>query len=119
MQLSDLTSFLLLFYKYSTNTDTLPEGILSGPNVCEREEQHEEVVHVMEQQLVEKTVKEWCWPGIRCTKTKMESMPVEKVQKMMKPHRIKFCCEGFVQNFMGNRCFLEQRFDGDDQQIVQ
>jgi hypothetical protein len=98
--------------------DALPEGILAGPNVCEREEMKEEIVRVMEQELVETTVKEWCWPKIRCTKTKMEAMPVEKVQKMIKPHRQRYCCEGTAQNFMGNRC-IPYESEGNQQQIVQ
>lgn len=97
----------------------LPEGILSGPNVCEREEMREEVVRVMEQELVETTIKEWCWPKIRCTKTKMEAMPIEKLQKMIKPHRIRHCCDGYAQNFMGNRCIAVQFVDEYQQQIVQ
>ena len=84
--------------------DALPEGILVGPNVCERDEMKEEIVRVMEQEVVETTFKEWCWPKIRCTKTKMEQKPVEKIQKMIKPHRVRYCCEGTAQNFMGNRC---------------
>lgn len=99
--------------------DLLPEGILAGPNVCEREEMREEVVRVMEQELVETTVKEWCWPKIRCTKTKMEAVPVEKVQKMVKPHRMRFCCDGFAQNFMGNRCIEIQNYEDNQQQIIQ
>lgn len=99
--------------------DSLPEGILSGPNVCEREEKREEIVRVVEQELVETSVKEWCWPKIRCTKTKMEAMPVEKVQKMIKPHRMRYCCDGFAQNFMGNRCFPVQYEEDDQQQIIQ
>jgi hypothetical protein len=106
-------AFFLFFYLFK---DSLPEGILTGPNVCERDELREEVVRVMEQELVETTVKEWCWPKIRCTKTKMEAMPVEKVQKMVKPHRMRYCCEGSAQNFMGNRC-IPYRYE-DDQQIV-
>lgn len=104
--------FLFLFI------DALPEGILSGSNVCERDEMKEEVVRVMEQELVETTFKEWCWPKIRCTKTKMETMPVEKVQKMIKPHRVRYCCEGTAQNFMGNRC-IPYELEGNQQQIIQ
>lgn len=100
------------------NLDILPEGILSGPNVCERDEMREEVVRVMEQELVETTVKEWCWPKIRCTKTKMETMPVEKTQKMIKPHRVRYCCNGYAQNFMGNRCIPIQFVEDNQQQIM-
>lgn len=82
-------------------TDSLPEGILTGPNVCERDEMKEEVVRVTEQELVETTIKEWCWPKIRCEKKKMETMPVEKLQKMLKSRRVRYCCEGTAQNFMG------------------
>lgn len=99
--------------------DMLPEGILTGPNVCEREEMREEVVRVMEQELVETTVKEWCWPKIRCTKTKMETVPIEKVQKMVKPHRMRYCCDGYAQNFMGNRCISIQVMEDYQQQIMQ
>jgi len=88
--------------------DTIPEGLLSGPNVCEREEMREEIVRVMEQEIVERVEKEWCWPKIRCTKTKLESVPVEKLQKMIKPHVMRYCCEGHAQNFKGNRCFPVQ-----------
>lgn len=99
--------------------DALPEGVLSGPNVCEREEMREEVVRVMEQELVETTIKEWCWPKIRCQKTKMEPMSVEKLQKMIKPHRVRYCCDGFAQNFIGNRCIAVQYVDDSQQQINQ
>lgn len=78
----------------------------------------EEVVRVMEQELVETQIKEWCWPKIRCTKTKMESVPVEKTQKMIKPHRMRYCCDGYAQNFMGNRCISHQYMEDDQQQIV-
>ena len=78
----------------------------------------EEVVRVMEQELVEREIKEWCWPKIRCSKTKMEAVPVEKVQKMIKPHRMRFCCDGFAQNFMGNRCIPIQLVE-ENQQIIQ
>lgn len=88
--------------------DTIPEGLLSGPNVCEREEMREEIVRVMEQEIVERVEKEWCWPKIRCTKTKLEAVPVEKLQKMIKPHVMRYCCEGYAQNFKGNRCFPVQ-----------
>lgn len=99
--------------------DMLPEGILTGPNVCEREEMREEVVRVMEQELVETTVKEWCWPKIRCTKTKMETMPIEKIQRITKPHRMRYCCDGYAQNFMGNRCIPIQLMEDYQQQIMQ
>jgi hypothetical protein len=92
---------------------------LAGPNVCEREEMREEVVRVVEQELVEMTVKEWCWPKIRCSHTKMEPQSVEKYQKMIKPHRVRYCCDGFAQNFMGNRCISVQYVDEFQQQIIQ
>ncbi|CRL06770.1 CLUMA_CG019563, isoform A [Clunio marinus] len=98
-------------------TDTLPEGVLTGPNVCEREEMREEVVRVMEQELVEMEVKEWCWPKIRCSKYKMEAVPVEKLQKFIKPHRVQFCCDGYAKNFKGNRCFPVQFVEDNQQQI--
>lgn len=99
--------------------DSLPEGVLSGPNVCEREEMREEVVRVMEQELVQREVNEWCWPKIRCSKVKTESVPVEKTQKLIKPHRIRHCCDGFAQNFMGNRCIPIQYVEDNQQQIIQ
>lgn len=45
--------------------DALPENVLSGPYVCERIEMREEFERIMEQELVEETYKEWCWPKIR------------------------------------------------------
>lgn len=92
--------------------------MLSGPNVCEREEMREEIVRVMEQEIVERVEKEWCWPKIRCSKTLKESVPVEKLQKMIKPHTMRYCCEGYAQNFKGNRCFPIQFLDDYQQQIM-
>lgn len=113
-------SVILMWEKYVfTSTDTLPEGILTGPNVCERDEMREEIVRVVEQQLVPKEYSVWCWPQVRCSKTKMENQPVEKVQKMIKPFRTKYCCEGFVQNFMGNRCLSADVVEGVGQQQQQ
>lgn len=73
----------------------------------------------MEQELVEREVKEWCWPKIRCSKKQMESVPVEKVQKMIKPHRMRYCCDGYAQNFMGNRCIPTRLVEDMQQQIIQ
>lgn len=89
---------------------------MTGPNVCERDEMREEVVMVKEQQLVPKEYSVWCWPQVRCSKTKMENQQIEKAQKMIKPYRIKFCCDGFVQNFMGNRCLSVDLVEGIQQQ---
>lgn len=97
--------------------DTLPENILSGPNVCEKMEMHEEMERVVEQELVETTYKEWCWPKIRCSYTKMEEQPVEKTRKAMKPHSVKYCCSGYAPNYRRNRCLPIE--DDDGQQQVQ
>jgi hypothetical protein len=95
---------MLLFFFSLFSIDALPENLLSGPNVCERIEMHEEMERIVEQELVETTYKEWCWPKIRCSHTKMESMPVEKHRKTVKPHPVKYCCSGYAKNYKGNRC---------------
>lgn len=110
---------ILIFIIFYVNIDPLPEGILSGPNVCEREEMREEVVRVMDQQLVPREETSWCWPKIRCSTTKMVNQPVEKLSKIVKPHRVKYCCDGFVQNFMGNRCLSVALVEGISQQKFQ
>jgi hypothetical protein len=110
------SSVILMWENVFTSTDTLPEGILSGPNVCERDEMREEIVRVFEQELVKKEYSVWCWPQVRCTNSKMVNQPVEKVQKMIKPFRTKFCCPGYVQNFMGNRCLSVDVVEGVGQQ---
>ena len=98
--------------------DTLPDNLLSGPNVCERMEMHEEMERIVEQELVETTIKEWCWPKIRCSYTKMEQTPVEKMRKSVKPHTVKYCCSGYAQNYRKNRCLPIEFVEGDDQQQV-
>lgn len=96
--------------------DPHPQGNLIGPNVCEKEELREETIRVVEQELVPKEDTQWCWPKLRCTTTKMVRQPVEKLSKIVKPHVMKFCCEGFVQNFMKNRCLPIALVEGISQQ---
>lgn len=98
--------------------DSLPENILSGPNVCERIEMREEMERIVEQELVEVTIKEWCWPKIRCSYSKMEEQPVEKTRKAFKPHNVKYCCSGYAQNYRRNRC-LPIEIEDDQQQVMQ
>lgn len=98
--------------------DSLPENILSGPNVCERIEIREEMERIVENELVEVTIKEWCWPKIRCTYSKMEEQPIEKTRKAQKPHNVKYCCSGYAQNYRRNRC-LPIEIEDDQQQVMQ
>jgi hypothetical protein len=79
----------------------------------------EEMERIVEQELVEETYKEWCWPKIRCTHTKMEYKPVEKSRKAIKPHNVKYCCTGYAQNYKGNRCLPIENDDDTQQQVVQ
>lgn len=105
---------------FTMSTDPFPEGIISGPNVCERSELREETIKITEQQLVPKEDSVWCWPKIRCSTTKMVNQPVEKLSKITKPHTVKFCCDGFVLNFRQNRCLPHALVEGiSDQQYQQ
>lgn len=91
---------------------------MSGPNVCERLEMREELERIVEQELVEVTVKEWCFPKLRCSYTKMENQPIEKIRKSVKPHPVKYCCNGYAQNYRRNRCLAIDFVEGEDQQQV-
>ncbi|XP_070499275.1 multiple epidermal growth factor-like domains protein 10 isoform X3 [Chironomus tepperi] len=97
--------------------DALPDNLLSGPNVCERVEMKEEMERIVEQELVETSYKEWCWPKIRCTHTKIEQVPVEKQKKALKPYPVKYCCHGYVQNYKGNRCLPIENIEDVQQQV--
>ena len=99
--------------------DALPDNLLSGPNVCERVEMREEMERIIEQELVETSYKEWCWPKIRCTHTKIEQMPVEKQKKAIKPYPVKYCCHGYAKNYKGNRCLPIENTEDVQQQVVQ
>lgn len=99
--------------------DALPENVLAGPNVCERVEMHEVMERVEEQELVETTYKEWCWPKIRCSHTKQEFVPVAKHKSVVKPHPVKYCCNGYAKNYRGNRCLPIDGAEEFQQQVVQ
>lgn len=78
----------------------------------------DEMERIIEQELVETTYKEWCWPKIRCTHTKMEQVPVEKNRKITKPYPVRYCCSGYEKNLKGNRCLPVEALDDYQQQVV-
>lgn len=80
---------------------------------------HEEMERIVEQELRETEYKEWCWPKIRCSHTKIETVPVEKMKKAVKPHPVKYCCNGYAKNYKGNRCLLIADENDYQQQVVQ
>jgi hypothetical protein len=96
--------------------DSLPAGVLSGPNVCEKVEEYVDEQYFTENEVVQWEEKGWCWSfSLRCTKVKSKVQPVQKVKHVIKTREVLVCCEGYVKNEAGNRCLSVE----DAQQLQQ